>query len=81
MERLYTESFLIGSVPNGWTGGANGIAIANGEGTPNTGFTASVSLWRDGDRRTQISIRPSTILPLKVRFIQAAAGITFIGFN
>lgn len=79
MERQYTESFLIGQVPNGWTGGANGIML--GDSASAQGITATVSLWRDTGRKTQISIRPGTILPLKVRFIQAAAGNTFYGFN
>lgn len=81
MERQYTESFLIGQVPNGWTGGTNGIMLGGENLLPNTGVTATVSLWRDNGRKTQISIRPGTILPLKVRFIQAAAGNTFYGFN
>jgi len=83
MERQYTESFLlIGTgTSGGWAGGANGIMLGGDNVAPNTGVTASVSLWRDEGRRTQISIRRGTILPLKIRFLQAAAGNTFYGFN
>jgi len=81
MERQYTESFLLTGTTSGWTGGANGIMLSENNLAPNSGVTASVSLWRDGGRRTLISVRPGTILPLKIRFLQSAAGNTFYGFN
>lgn len=71
MERQYTESFNISPGIAGWTGGANGIQVSGDNTTPNTGVTANVRLWRDGNRITTIALRSGSIFPLKIRWIQA----------